>query len=247
MHGQHAKPLLPFPPGCIIASLLGRHKRFLVECAVGGRNLWAHTNNTGAMLGLLRPGNRLLLSPAPNPQRKLPWTLELIGLRDVPGWVGVNTSTPNRLLAAAFAAGQLPWAQGYTHYQPEARRGGSRLDALLTGPNLPPLWVECKNVTLVEDDVAAFPDAVSVRAHKHIREMMAIRTSGERAAFFYCVQRPDGQCFAPADFIDADYSRLFYQAHALGVECYSHRALISTEGISLGETLPLLPEPYREG
>jgi len=232
-------PLLSFPQGCISATLLGRHKRFLVQCETdSGQHVWAHTNNSGSMLGLVRPGNRVWLSPAANPNRKLAWTLELIAVRGV-GWVGVNTMTPNRLLAAAFHAGRLPWAVGYTALRPETKRGQSRLDALLTGPGLPPLWVECKNVTLVEDDVAAFPDAVSVRAQKHVREMEALVASGERAAFFFCVQRPDGHCFAPAGYIDPVYTGLLLAAVSHGVECHAHRADLSPKGIGLADELPL--------
>lgn len=237
-------PLLPFPPGCREAVLVRRYKRFLADCLGDGGPFTAHTNNSGTMLGLTRPGSPVLVSPAANPGRKLPFTLELVGL---PGaapdsglWVGVNTLTPNRLLRAAFEAGRLPWAAGYTSFQPEARRGQSRLDALLTGPGLPPLWVECKNVTLVEDEVAAFPDAVSERAQKHAREMTDIVRSGERAVFFYCVQRPDGRCFAPADYIDPVYADLYEKARQAGVESRPHRALISESGIDLGEAMPLL-------
>ena len=240
--------LLPFPPGCAVGVLQRRLKRFIIEFSLGGRDCRAHTNNSGSMLGLVRPGAPILVSPAPGPGRKLAWTLELVGL---PGgdagkngrtvWVGVNTLTPNRLLRAAFAAGRLPWAAGYAHFQSEARRGQSRLDALLTGPGLPPLWVECKNVTLVEDGVAAFPDAVTERGQKHMREMMDIAASGERAAFFYCVQRSDARCFGPAEYIDFRYADLFYRGLDANVEAHPHHVPINMQGIGLGVELPLAP------
>ena len=233
-----AEPLLPFPPGCRFGTLVRRVKRFSVECASPEGPFWAHTNNSGSMLGLLRPGSPLLVSPAPNPARKLPYTLELLQCTGF--WVGVNTSVPNKLLRAAFFTGQLPWARGYTQFKPETARGASRLDALLTGDGLPPLWVECKNVTLSEAGVAAFPDAVSERAHKHMLEMASIAASGERAAFFYCVQRPDAACFTPADYIDPRYAEAFYTAAAAGVESHPHLAPVSPKGISLGPELPVL-------
>lgn len=240
-------PLLHFPPGSRPAVLVRRIKRFFVECASPEGPLWAHTNNSGAMTGMLRPGSPVWLSPALKEGRKLPWTLELIGLHThIPGlppgeqaWAGVNTLTPNRLLRAAFEAKRLPWAAGYSEFKAEARRGASRLDALLTGPGLPPLWVECKNVTLVENDIAAFPDAVSERAHKHMREMADIIRAGERAAFFYCIQRPDARCFAPADYVDAEYARLFHETRALGVESHPHSVHASPQGIALGMELPI--------
>ena len=248
-------PLLPLPPHCIVAAFVARRKRFSVLLQHQGADLWVHSNNSGSMLGLCLPGAPVLASPASNPDRKLKYTQECVWLaqRAVPElqpnkpadrgfWVGVNTSTPNRMLEAAFHARRLPFAQGYTSLVREAKRGQSRLDGLLTGPDLPPLWVECKTVTMVEDDAACFPDAASERGQKHLRELMDIVASGERAAMLYLVQRPDGTCFAPADFIDPAYAALFYQALHAGVEMYPFRALVSPAGIDLGQLLPVRPQ-----
>lgn len=258
-------PLLPFPPGCVVGRFLRRQKRFSVAISLRGEEVWIHSNNSGSMLGLLRPGMPVLASPATNPARKLPYTQECVwcgpalspdvrdaaltaAFFDAPErregrergfWAGVNTSVPNRLLAAAFAAGRLPFAQGYTHLQREAPRGDSRLDALLTGPGLPPLWVECKNVTLVEDDVACFPDACTERGQKHLRAMMDIVAHGERAVTWYLVQRADGACFGPAEVVDPVYASLFWQAVHSGVEMRPFRASITAAGIDLAEPLPL--------
>lgn len=261
-----AAPLLPLPPHCIVAAFVARRKRFSVLLQHQGADLWVHSNNSGSMLGLCLPGAPVLASPASNPDRKLKYTQECVWLarRAVPElaenthesgayesgahspasgfWVGVNTSTPNRMLEAAFHARRLPFAQGYTTLVREAKRGQSRLDGLLTAPDLPPLWVECKNVTMVEDNAACFPDAASERGQKHLRELMDIVACGERAAMFYLVQRPDGECFAPADFIDPAYAALFYEALSAGVEMYPFRALVSPAGIDLGPMLPVRPQ-----
>ena len=259
-------PLLPLPPHCIVAAFVARRKRFSVLLQHQGADLWVHSNNSGSMLGLCLPGAPVLASPASNPDRKLKYTQECVWLarRAVPElventhgsgayesgahspasgfWVGVNTSTPNRMLEAAFHARRLPFAQGYTTLVREAKRGQSRLDDLLTAPDMPPLWVECKNVTMVEDNAACFPDAASERGQKHLRELMDIVACGERAAMFYLVQRPDGECFAPADFIDPAYAALFYEALSAGVEMYPFRALVSPAGIDLGPMLPVRPQ-----
>ncbi len=243
---MHESPLIPFPPGCITGAFIRRVKRFSVEIEHAGQSLWVHSNNSGSMMGLLRPGAPVLCSPAANPDRKLKWTQEAVRLPDTRGdfWVGVNTMTPNRLLEAAFHAHRLPWAEGYTAFRREAKYGESRLDARMDGPDgTPPLWVECKNVTMVEDDVACFPDAATERGQKHIREMMGLVRQGYRAAFFYLIQRADGSCFGPADFIDPAYADLFWQALDAGVEVYPHRATVTEAGIFLGELLPLRCRP----
>ena len=238
-------PLLPFPSGCVVARLVRREKRFFVHVLIDGKPDVAHTNNTGSMLGLLRPGAPVLLSPAQNPERKLRWTLELVwcGTAYPRGgfWAGVNTSTPNRMLEAAFRAGRLPWAEGYTAFFREKVRGESRLDGMLEGPGMPRLWVECKNVTMAEDDVALFPDAVSARGLKHLGSLESIVAAGERAAMFYCIQRPDACCFGPADMIDPAYAAGLREAVGRGVEVYPHLAVLSAAGIDLRSAwLPLV-------
>lgn len=85
------------------------------------------------------------------------------------------------------------------------------------------------------------PDAVSLRAQKHLGEMIEIVHNGGRAAFFYCVQRTDGQCFAPADYVDPAYARLFYESLEAGVEAYAHVCRADPQGIRIGELLPLRP------
>jgi len=240
--------LLPFPPGCRVTRLVRREKRFTAVTVDpnSGHEVRAHTNNTGSMLGLLRPGALALLSPAANPDRALKWTLEALALpgghRGLnPAWVGVNTLTPNRLLAAAWRAGLLPEASPYACMTPEAKTGDSRLDARFDSDGLPPLFVECKNVTLVEDGQAQFPDAASERGRKHLLELTRLAGDGCRAALFFLVQRPDGDCFAPAEAIDPDYAAGLATALRAGVEAWAWRAHISEAGVGLAGRLGLAP------
>ncbi len=178
----------------------------------------------------------VLISPALRRDRRLPYTLELVALDPI--WVGVNTLAPNRILHLAWKGGVLPEVAGYEHYKSEARSGLSRLDAMLSGPE-GSLWIETKNVTLVEDGVAYFPDAVTSRGQKHLRELIHLAREGVRAACFYLVQRADARCFGPADFIDPEFAALFWEAIEAGVEMWPYRALVSPEGIGLGPRLPL--------
>ncbi len=229
--------LISFPAGTRTACFLRREKRFLVEVEAEEGTFWVHCNNSGSMMGLLRRGNDVLISPARGPGRKLPYTLELVKANGV--WVGVNTLMPNRILRAAWQEGLMPEVVGYEGFHPEVEIAGSRIDAVFSGPGHR-LWVEAKNVTLVEFDVAFFPDAVTQRGQRHLQRLMALVAEGERSACFYLVQRADAHCFAPAQFVDPAYAELFWRAVEAGVEIWPYTALVGPEGSSLGPRLPLV-------
>jgi sugar fermentation stimulation protein A len=239
-------PLLPFSSTCIEALFIQRVKRFSIELEHNGERIWAHSNNSGSMSGLLTPGNPALISKATTPGRKLPYTLELLKADNV--WVGVNTSAPNKMLAAAFAAGHFSWTAGYTTFKREVccptPYKDVRLDAMLTGSELPPLWIEAKSVTLRQGSDAAFPDAASERGRKHLKALMTLKSQGCRCACFYLVQRSDVAAFSPAANVDLAYAELFYEALRQGVEVYVYRAVITRQGIDLGELLPVNAEHY---
>jgi len=140
------------------------------------------------------------------------------------------------MLRRAWETRALPELDDYDTFRAEAKTGDSRLDARLDGPR-GTLWVECKNVTLVEDEVACFPDAVTGRGQKHLRELMALAATGARVALFFLVQRTDGRCFGPADVVDPVYADLFYEALDRGVEAWPCVAQVDETGVSLADRL----------
>lgn len=227
----------------VTARFVRRFKRFLIEAEGESGPFVAHANNTGSMLGLLRPGCVLGLSVSDNPRRKLAHTLEMVRVPDFAGdfWVGVNTLTPNRLFRKAFEAGAFPDLAGYETIRPEPAFAGGRLDFALDGLS-GKAFVECKNVTMVEDGAAMFPDAATERGRKHLVELTRLaREKTALAALFFCIQRPDGHCFAPAAVIDPEYAALLAEAVAAGVRVLAYRARVSPSGIILAERLPLSP------
>ncbi len=159
----------PLTPG----RLLRRYKRFLADVELSdGTVVTAHCPNSGSMLGCAAPGSPVLLSRSGNPSRKLPYTWELVHAGAC--WVGINTGLPNRLVREGIEQGIVTELQGYGRIRQEVCYGAerSRIDLLLEEPGL--CYVEVKNFTLVEDGVARFPDAVTTRGQKHLRELMAM-------------------------------------------------------------------------
>ena len=229
--------LLPTPlyPG----RLIRRYQRFLADVLLdSGETVTAHCPNSGSMKGCAVPGSRVLLSLSANPKRKYAHTWELVEAGGI--WAGINTGLPNRIVHEAIARGEVPELAGYDVIRPEVPYGtGSRIDLLLTGSR-PPCYVEVKNVTLVEEGQARFPDAVTVRGQKHLRELMEVVRQGMRGVIFFLVQRPDGGAVAPADSIDPEYGRLLRLATAHGVEALAYRAEVTPEQIRLCRRLPII-------
>lgn len=232
-----------FPSPLVRGTLVRREKRFLVHVVLDdGREVIAHTNNTGAMLGCNTPGSPVWLSPAEDPKRKLKWTYELIENEGV--LVGINTAMPNKLAVEAIRDGTVVELQSYDRVRTEVMYGSerSRIDVLLergAGEAVQRCWIEVKNVTLVEEGRALFPDAVTERGRKHLRELTAMVAAGDRAVMLYVVQRADGLSFAPASSIDPGYAATLLEAAAAGVEILVYRADITLESILLTTPLPI--------
>lgn len=229
-----------FDPPLVGGTLLKRYKRFLADVRLtDGREITAHCMNPGSMLGLVAPGSPVWLTPHDDPKRKLQWTWQVADEAGVP--VGVNTNLPNGLVGAAVEAGAIGPLAGYTSHRREVRYGSekSRIDLLAEGhPDDPrPCYIEIKSVTLAVDGVAMFPDAVTKRGLKHLRELERVVAGGERGVMFYLVQRMDCARFAPAAHIDPAYAAGVTRAKAAGVEVLVWTAEVGPGQISLGQRL----------
>lgn len=226
-------------PPLVAGTLVKRYKRFLADVALDdGDIITVHCPNSGSMKGCAAPGSRVYLSRSTNSGRKYPYGWELVQADGF--WAGINTGLPNRLTREAIEDGIVAELQGYTAIRPEVPYGEhSRIDLLLEKPG-ERCFVEVKNVTLVENGRALFPDAVTTRGQKHLQELMRVVREGDRGVIFFTVQRGDGNSVSPADLIDPEYGRLLRLALANGVEALAYRALVTPEEIRLTERLPVI-------
>ncbi|WP_152208593.1 DNA/RNA nuclease SfsA [Marinobacter changyiensis] len=236
---QFANPLIP-------GQLIKRYKRFLADVRLqDGREVTAHCPNTGSMLGCQPESARVWLSASDNPKRKLPYTWELV--ETSPGVMAcINTARPNHQAREAIEAGRIPELTGYTVIRPEVRYGQekSRIDLHLSGHGaLPDAWVEVKNVTLCEGALGYFPDAVTTRGQKHLRELISRVAVGERAVLLFCVNHSGILSVRSADHIDPVYGRLLKEAVAAGVEVLAWKADLAADGEPSGSLALVQPVP----
>jgi sugar fermentation stimulation protein A len=227
---------LPFEP-LIPAAYVRRDNRFLTYVRLDGHLVAAHLPNPGRLRELLIPGRRVLLRPAPS-GRDRRTDYDLLLLEHEGGWVSLDSRLPNQVVAGMLEARWLSGFEGYESVRREVRLGESVIDFCLEGPR-GRCWVEVKSVTLVEDGVAAFPDAVTLRGQRHVRELARAVEEGERAVVLFLVQREDARRFAPHDATDPDFGAALRSAAALGVEVRAVRCRVTPEDLRPLDELPV--------
>ncbi len=203
----------------VLGRILTRYKRFLADVELeDGSVITAHCTNTGTMKSCWEPGDRVLLAPATNPDRKLKFTW--IACERDGHWLGVDTGMPNKVVAEAARQDTLPGLPGLQKVRTEVKYGaeGSRIDVLAEDAEGRLVFIEVKNTTLKVGDLVCFPDAVTERGRKHLRELQGMVRAGHRAAITFFIHREDVSAFDAAWEIDPEYAQELDSAVQNGVE-----------------------------
>lgn len=236
---------MPVCEQLVEATLVRRYKRFLADVELGdGTVAVVHCPNPGSMIGVCAAGSRVMLRPAANASRKLPFSWVLTGVGSQ--LVNVDTLLANKVVFDALANGQLPPFLQYDLVHKEKTFGDSRFDFLLEDSkgSHPSCFVEVKSTTLVEGDVAMFPDAVTARGRKHLSGLTEAVSRGHRAVQFFSIARCDVAEFRPAQHIDPAYTVALCSAHVAGVEMMAWTTEIVFVGgratFTLGKSVPVI-------
>jgi len=205
--------------GLVPGRILKRYKRFLADVELAdGSIVVAHCTNTGAMTTCWEPGDLVLLEPAKNLERKLKYTW--VACRRDGAWIGVETGIPNKVVAEAARRDALPGLPGLRGVRTEVKYGveNSRIDVWALDAGGREVYIEVKNTTLKIGDSACFPDAVTLRGLKHLRELQGMVQQGHRAAIAFFVHRGDVSIFDAAREVDPAYAMELDAALRSGVE-----------------------------
>ena len=234
-----------FNPPLQSAILIKRYKRFLADVVTpDGRELTLHCPNTGAMTGCATPGDTVWYSTSDNPKRKYAHTWELTQTQRG-AIICVNTLRANILAKEAILAGNIVELSGYNTLKSEVKYGEekSRIDIMLQAEERQNCYIEVKSVTLAENDSGYFPDAVTERGQKHLRELMSVAAAGDRAVILFAVLHSAIDRFSPAHHIDARYAQLLIEAQTKGVEILVYKAELSTEMMTLNKPIAAVLTP----
>ncbi|MEO1391498.1 MAG: DNA/RNA nuclease SfsA [Cyanobacteria bacterium J06634_5] len=238
-------------PTLVPGKLLKRYKRFFADIELdSGEVVTAHCPNTGPMTGVCHIGNRVMLSRSDNPKRKLAYTWELIEIESATAatdtvWTGVNTALPNRVMKSVLEnhlldkqlgaydtiRSEVPYGTGDYGTTKSGKPKKSRIDFLLTGTSdNRPIYLEVKNTTWTQGNRALFPDTVTTRGQKHLRELTEL-VPDARAVMVYFINRSDCDEFSPGDTTDPTYGKLLRAAAKKGVEILPCRFQITPKDI----------------
>lgn len=223
-----------------------RYKRFFTDIEVDGEVITAHCPNTGSMMGLKDPGLPCRYSTTDDPKRKLKHTLQMV--KTSTSWVGVNTGLPNKLVAELFENNPLKHWKKFDRFQGEVKiNDKSRIDLVLWNSKKHPdikKWnhknlaaplhlIEVKNVTLAEDGIAMFPDAVTERGLKHLDELIHLTEQGFTCEMVFVIQRTDCETFKAAGHIDEAYANRLKEAKKAGVKITPLPCQLSANNVEL--------------
>ena len=220
----------------ISGQLIKRYKRFFADVKINNKIITAHCPNRGSMFGLLKQNNKVWLSKSNNPKRKLKYTLQII--EDKKSKVGINTHLTNKIVLHALHNNLIKGFNKNIKIRPEVKFGSNtRFDFLVTKKGYK-AFIEVKNVTLSRTPgLAEFPDAITSRGLKHIKELIKASNKGYEIFILYLIQREDCKSFTIANDIDADYANSLSKAvkKKLNILCYDCK--FSSKGIKLNQKI----------
>jgi sugar fermentation stimulation protein A len=233
------------------STLIKRYKRFLADVTLidevsgNSKEVTMHCANTGAMTGCATPGDIVWYSTSDNLKRKYPNSWE-ITYTQAKHWICVNTIRANQLAEEALNNGSISQFLSHTRLKREVKYGeeNSKIDFQLYDKAGRETYIEVKSVTLLEGGQGYFPDTVTERGQKHLRELIAMTLLGHRTALLFAVLHSGINSVKPAEHIDPKYAQLLKEAQQQGVEILAYKASFSNEqkefSISLNTQVPVV-------
>ena len=226
---------MKFTSTLINGKLIKRYKRFFVDIEENNKTLTAHCPNTGSMMGLLNKGNTVWLTQNNDPKRKLKFTLEMIKVKK--RIIGVNTHRANRIVQHGLQNKLINEFKEINNIKPEFKYSDdTRFDFLCDNKIL-----EVKNVTLLRnDDVAEFPDAVTLRGSKHLKKLINSIKKGYKPYVLFLTQIQGINNFRIAKDIDTNYFNNYIEAKKAGVKFLAYRCKLNSKEIKIEKRIKIL-------
>jgi len=227
---------MKFKEKLLQGTLIKRYKRFFVDIRYKNKILTCHCPNTGSMMGLLEEDNKIWFSKTDNPKRKLKYTLEIVKVKNK--MIGVNTLLSNKIVLEALNQKKIKSLIKYNNIKTEVKFSNkTRFDFLISNDK-EKCFIEVKNVTLIrKKKIAEFPDAITTRGTKHLKELIIAKEKGFKSYIFYLLQMEGCESFKIAKDIDVQYNLAFNEALKSGVKILCYDCKLSSKEIKLNNQI----------
>ena len=227
---------MKFKDKLLQGTLIKRYKRFFVDIRYKNKILTCHCPNTGSMMGLLEEDNKIWFSKTNNPKRKLKYTLEIVKVKNK--MIGVNTLLSNKIVLEALNQKKIKSLIKYNNIKAEVKFSNkTRFDFLISNDK-EKCFIEVKNVTLIrKKKIAEFPDAITTRGTKHLKELIIAKEKGFKSYIFYLLQMEGCESFKIAKDIDVQYNLAFNEALKSGVKILCYDCKLSNKEIKLNNQI----------
>ena len=227
---------MKFNKSLLQGTLIKRYKRFFIDIKYKNKTITAHCPNSGSMMGLLNKGNKIYFSESNNPKRKLKFTAQIVEVDK--NLVGINTHLTNKIVLESLKDKKIRKLKKYNIIKSEVKFSEhTRFDFLISN-NTKKCFLEVKNVTLSRrQKIVEFPDSVTTRGTKHLKELIAAKKKGFDSYILYLIQRDDCNSFIVAEDIDQKYKLAFKEALNNGVNVLCYDCKLSSEEIILNKEI----------
>lgn len=228
---------IPFDEKTLVYSqFIDRPNRFIIRCKLENTNeiVEAHLADSGRLKELLQPNKKVILRSVNDPKRKTKFSAVAVEQEKNTGWVSINSSLPNELAKRAVKNNLFPQLKNWQYLRSEYPKGNSRWDMLLQKDEKH-MVVEVKGVSLAsEAGIGYFPDAVTKRGTKHLKELSQIMDEETwRSALIFVAQREDVHEVMPATHIDPAFAEALKEAKEAGVLILGLRCRVTPKGITI--------------
>jgi sugar fermentation stimulation protein A len=205
----------------IQGNFVERPNRFTVTFKQDNELNNAHLRDPGRLKELLRPNVNLILRPALNTAKRKT-KFDVIGVLKDDLWVLINSGFHSDMAADLINSQIIDEFKEYSIEKREYTYGKSRLDFLLSDENNEKMLVEVKGCTLVEEKLAKFPDAPTLRGKRHVEELITAKKEGLKASILFLITCEDADLFSPNFEMDPDFSNALREAQKVGVNIIAY-------------------------
>lgn len=220
----------------ITANFIERPNRFIAYVNIAGERTKVHVKNTGRCRELLQEQAEVYLEKSANPERSTAY--DLVAVDKDGRLINMDSNAPNKVVGEWLAAGGL--YRDVSLVRPEKVFGNSRFDFYVESEAGERAFIEVKGVTLENDNVAAFPDAPSERAVKHVEELVEAHAQGYEAYLIFVVQMKGISHVEPNWKTQPAFGEALKKARQAGVHLLAYDCLVEKDSLEVNEQVPVV-------